>query len=331
MWNAAPVPRFRYVARKDCSSAKILCALSPTAIFALALEEIDGIGWVTANRLLKHFESYDDLRRYPREQVLVRIKGVANAEALVHRLFDGDAMEEALAAARAEAEQLQKKRIALLTPRSDTWPTGLDDLSLDQRPFLLHAFGHASILQQPIAALFARPPLDPAPFETAQALVRQLLRHEVVPATGAANGFDVVVHKIAGSDPTSAPSLLVAHEGLAKVPRQVRPAASGAVRSGGLLLSPFPMQHGPFDHDDRTRALVLAALSNACVFVAPRPDTPEWKALEWALDAERPTFVLSAEDEIDLPEGARPIKGPSDFDRVVAAATEKGGDERERG
>ena len=26
-------------------------------------------------------------------------------------------------------------------------------------------------------------------------------------------------------------------------------------RAGGLLLSPFPMDHGPFDHDDAERAL----------------------------------------------------------------------------
>ncbi len=292
--------------------------MTSSSLFALALAQIDGVGRVTAGRLLKHFADYDDLRRYPREQVLLRIKGAPNAETLVRRLCDTDTMRERLEAARDTAGQLEEQHVQLLTPRDADWPPGLSDLPRGERPFLLYAFGHREALQIPTAALFARPPLSNAPFEAAQALVRALLRRGLLPATGAAHGFDVVVHKLAGG--ASAPSLLVANAGLSRVTRSVRPAASGAVRAGGLMLSPFPMRHGPFDHDDYHRALVLAALAGACIFVEPRPDTPEHRALAWALDAGRPTFGWPAPGS-PLPDGAVSVESKADFDKIIASAS----------
>src|SRR5690606_20206812 len=111
------------------------------------------------------------------------------------------------------------------------------------------------------------PPLDEAAYERAQALVRHLLGRGVVPVTGAAHGLDVVVHKLATG--AGRPAVLVLACGMTRLHRPLRPVVSAAVRAGGLMLSPFAMDHGPYDHDDRTRALVQAALATACVFLHP--------------------------------------------------------------
>lgn len=280
---------------------------------------MEGVGRVTAGRLLSSCPTYEALLRYPREQILARIKGAPNAEALVARLADRPAMESLLEEAGAHLDRLSEKRVRVLAAGEDGWPGGLADLPRNQRPFLLYLYGHADVLDRPVIAFFARPPLNPEPFEQAQALVRHLLPHAVVPATGAHPGFDVVVHKLCAlAEPPSA-SLLVAHCGLAEVPGPMRPTASAAVRAGGLLVSPFGMEHGPFDHDDRERALVMAALAAASVFVEPRPHTPEWHAMTWALDADRPVFGL-AHPEHPLPEAVHPLREEVDFDWVLAAA-----------
>ena len=281
---------------------------------------MDGVGWVTAGRLLQHFGTYEDLLGYPREQVLVRIKGVARAENLVRRFFDRGQMNPLLQEAKAEHEQLESKGVTLLTPRDNRWPAGLADLPRARRPFLLYAYGAPDVLSRPVAALFARPPLSEACFERAQALTRHLMQADVSPATGAAHGFDVVMHKIAGSNRPPYPSVLAAPCGLAQLPSKMRPTASGVVRSGGVCLSPFPMQHGPFDHDDKTRALMLAALAQASVFVEPEASTPDGEALAWCEEARRPAFILPGEDTA-LPDHASLITSQNDFRRVSSAAT----------
>ncbi len=105
-----------------------MTALSDTTRFALALDAMDGVGRVTAGRLLSHFASYDDLLRYPREQVLARIKGAPRSKALVATLFDREAMGALLEKAEQTMEGLRKQRVTLVTMRDAAWPAGLHDL-----------------------------------------------------------------------------------------------------------------------------------------------------------------------------------------------------------
>ncbi|NBC16413.1 MAG: transporter [Bacteroidetes bacterium] len=291
---------------------------SDPVVFALALDRMEGVGRVTAGRLLNAFAHYEDLRRYPREQVLARIQGAPNGERLVGRLFDEATMQPHFEAAEAQRDRLAEQRVVVLAPGHPDWPDGLDALPLNRRPFLLYTYGHRDALHRPRVALFAPAKLRTDPFEQAQDLVRHLLDQDIVPATGAAHGFDVVVHKLSATGATPRPSLLVAACGMAKLPPPLRPIVSAAVRAGGLFCSPFPMQHGPFDHDDTERALVLAALADACVFFDPTPDTPEMQALTWALEAERPTFGVPAPEHA-LPEAVHPLRSAVDTDWVVAA------------
>lgn len=291
----------------------------PSALFALALERMDGVGRVTAGRLLDAFPTLHDLRRYPREQVLARIKGAPNAQKLIARLFDDQVMTALHAEAEETVSRLKHRRIDILTPYAEGWPVGLGDLPRARRPVVLYAFGAQEVLYRPIVALLAPAKLMPAPFEQAQALVRYLLQQGIVPATGASTGFDIVVHKLSAMGPTPHPSLLVAPAGMARVQSNLRPSVSAAVRAGGLFLSPFAMNHGPFDHDNTERALVLAALADACIFVAAPPKTPEHDAMTWALEAGRSVFGFRSETH-PLPEGVHPLHTEADFEWVAAAA-----------
>jgi predicted Rossmann fold nucleotide-binding protein DprA/Smf involved in DNA uptake len=283
------------------------------ATFALALTRLDGVGRVTGHRLVERFDGPDDLRSHSREQVFLRLKGLPSAEEITRRLFDTDELDDALREARSEADALSERGVAVLCPRSDAWPGGLDALAPAERPLLLWAYGRAAVLEGPTAALLARPPMDEAPFERAQALAQHLTAAGAVPVLGAKSGFDVALAKRAAGE--GAPVALVAACGLAKVPRKLRPVAGRAVRAGGLLLSPFPMDHGPFDHDDSDRARLQTALARTAVFAPPTADTPEACALAWAADAGRPAFVLTDGPDA-APEHARPVRGPDDFAAV---------------
>lgn len=285
--------------------------------FALTLRRMDGVGRVTAGRLLHHFASEEEVRSYPREQVLTRIQGAPNGEDLVQRLFDKEAMRSLREEAQEEQEALREKRVEVLTPHHADWPSRLNDLPYSARPFLLYAYGNTELLSAPLVGLLARPPLDDTSFEQAQKLVTYLAEHDLSSATGARTGFDVALQKRIAE--TDCPTVMVAACGLAQAPSQMRPVITQVVRSGGLIVSPFPMQHGPFEHDEKDAALVLAALAAAPVFVSPRSETPEWAALQWLLDTDRSIFGITDAPE-SLPDRVHPMKEEVDYQWIATAA-----------
>ena len=257
--------------------------------FALALLSLDGVGRVTAWRILERFGSAEAVRHAPREQVLLRLKGVAHADRTVDAIAD-PAFDDALDRARARTDALAGKRIAVLAPGADAWPAGLMDLPRADRPVVLYAFGDLGALRWPSLAVLASPPLDAGPFETVQAVARQTLAQGRGLVVGAAHGVDLALQKL--SLAAGLPAVAVVGAGLARLAPSLRPGATALTRAGGLLVSPFDMTHGPFDHDDRERALVQAALGRAVCVAAPPPGSPEDRAASWAAGAGRPVALV---------------------------------------
>ncbi len=264
-------------------------ARPPTPRFALALLSLDGVGRVTAHRLLERFPSAEAVRAAPREQVLLRLKGVARADRAVDAICDA-AFDDALDAAGRQVEALAQRHLHVLAPGGAGWPAGLDALDRADRPVVLYGFGDLGALAWPSLAVLASAPLAAEPFERAQDVARAVLARGRGLVVGAAHGVDLALQKL--SLAAGVPAVAVVGAGLARLERSMRPGATALTRAGGLLVSPFPMTHGPFDHDDRERALVQAALGRAVLAVAPPPDSPEDRAAAWAADAGRTVGLL---------------------------------------
>ncbi|WP_420454737.1 DNA-processing protein DprA [Rubrivirga sp.] len=262
---------------------------APTARFALALLSLDGVGRVTAHRLLERFPSADAVRAAPREQVLLRLKGVAHADRVVDAV-GGPSFDDALATAGDRLAALADRQIGVLAPGAAGWPAGLDALDRSDRPVVLYAFGDLGALAWPSLAVLAGAPLAAEPFERAQDVARAVLSRGRGLVVGAAHGVDLALQKL--SLAAGVPAVAVVGAGLARLDRSMRPGATALTRSGGLLVSPFPMAHGPFDHDDRERALVQAALGRSVLAVAPPADSPEDRAAAWAAQAGRAVALV---------------------------------------
>ncbi len=260
-----------------------------TAPFALALLSLEGVGRVTAHRLLERFPTAAAVREAPREQVLLRLKGVAHADRTVAAICDA-AFDAALAEAQGRLDALAGRQIHALTPGADAWPAGLDALDRADRPVVLYAFGDLGALAWPALAVLAAAPLAAEPFERAQDVARAVLGRGRGLVVGAAHGVDLALQKL--SIGAGVPAVAVVGAGLARLERSMRPGATALTKAGGLLVSPFPMAHGPFEHDDRERALVQAALGRAALAVAPPAGSPEDRAAAWAASAGRPVALL---------------------------------------
>lgn len=283
-----------------------------SALFALLLDGLPGVGTVTAGRLLRRFPTVQDVRRTPREQVLARIQGAPRADRLVAILFDEDALAKPLTRAEAEFEQLQERHIRVLTPTHPAWPPGVEGLPRSERPHRLFAFGRHEVAPQVRLSIVGDSASEPPPALTGD-LLASLCRLQVPIAIGGPDCFrsDLAVRF------KDAPVVVVLGCGLARMDRACRSAASALVHEGGLLLSPFPLDHGPYAHDDRARAYVQAALASASVCLGPTQGTADEHALAWAVQHRRSVFGLA--DAAGLPEGAHPLRAAVDVEWVEAA------------
>lgn len=269
-----------------------------SAAFARALLSVDGLGRTTAHRLLDRFPTWDALRATPREQIRLRIKGAPNIDRTLDVILSDTFETEHLSPAREAIEVLRKRGIHTLAPGDRNWPDGLNDLDRSARPVLLYGYGSLEALARPALACLGRPPLDPVAFEASQALARHALAQGVGLVVGAQSGFDVALQKLSLGAKRGAVAVLGC--GLAKLEPSLRPSATLLTRGGGLLISPFPMTHGPFDHDDKERALVQAALGRAVTIAGGPEGTPEHRAHAWAEAAGRPTVSLDGTQAPEL-------------------------------
>lgn len=285
-----------------------------SAALALALLQLEGVGRVACGRLVSRFPDLETLRSTPREQIRLRLPGIPGADAIVSRLFD-ESFDHFLREAEETLVDLESKQVEVLTIHHPHWPEGLDDLSFSERPVVLYAYGQTALLRKPTVAFLAKPPLEEDPYELAQKFIRTLMAWGITPICGLQTGFDTVTCKLAAANHSGAIAVISA--GLSKAPTEMRPAAAAMTRTGGLLLSPFPMQHGPFPHDDGERARLMTSIAGATVFVgADDEGAPECRALKWAIENHRPAFSLVCEDDVPF------ISGESEFEGVISAVRE---------
>ena len=85
------------------------------AAYRLALLSIEGVGRVTAHRVLARFPAPDALAATPLEQVLVRLKGAPRAAQIAGRLSDSALVSEAVDRAAGEVAALASRRVVALT------------------------------------------------------------------------------------------------------------------------------------------------------------------------------------------------------------------------
>lgn len=281
--------------------------MDQAATFALALQSMKGVGRVTAARLLHAFPTYEALTGYPREQVLLRIKRTPNASAIVSALFDRGAMESLLCAASEEIASLQAKGIRVMSAQSESWPAALDGLPPARRPLLVYAYGRTEALSSSeLVSVFCE---DAGAAELVGRLLELISRR----------GYGAVLG-LSGSalpaPPRDGPTVLVLPMGLGKAPANARPVMLEIVRRGGLLLSPFSMRHGPYRHDEREAALIMAALARVCVTVRGAASSPAMSAAAWALGTGRIVCALETDAAI-LPRNVRAVASEADLDALL--------------
>ncbi len=278
--------------------------------FLLALLEMDGIGRVAAARLFSSFESFTDLARYPEEQIAARLKRVPNALTLAGRLRDLKTNALLLNDAMSVLEGLAEKSIHILTPDDTAWPAGFEHLKPSARSPYLSLFGNADLIHRPKVCLNS---VDSAivSHDLVKSIISKLAESSAV----------VVLHDAQISSDSflieAVPTILLLSSGLSGMEDSVRPLANAVVKSGGLLVSPFDLEHRKFNHETEYLYGITNALSDVSLFAGIPFDDPLYNYMLRLTEFELPVFAIEIDSE--LPDGIHPVTTIDDAWWIVAA------------
>ena len=289
--------------------------MSDSSILGLALLSIEGLGKISASKLLRTFSSLDAIRSAT-DSTLQRILPKRNTARIITTLRDSVAMDDLLSNAKTAIEELQSKfRTSITFPGSLEWPRDLDKLSSADQPFPLYYFGTLQALDMPPVAFFTGNNVTGQIQDDVINIAGRLVAANLHLCTGLTNNLDLEIQ----SRCLEQPSVLVADRGFSKVRKEFRRAISNVGKSKGVLLSAYDLQNAPFSPNDRFKSQIMAALCSCSVFILPQTGTADWGAMEWCSQNGKSVFAWKAKGH-DLPRCVHEIVKPIDLDWILVAA-----------
>lgn len=278
--------------------------------FLLALLDIEGIGRAAAGRIFSSFASFEDVARYPEEQIASRLKRIPKALELAKRLKDTSTNNDLVAGKLVEIKDLQEKSIFFVSPDHELWPEDLKQLKPSAAPPFLTLYGNRNLLNTPRVC-----------FNTVdEAAITKPLITEIAGMLASNDAAVVLIDSQLPLDKSvlePAPVVLILNSGLGQLADDVRAKANTVVKLGGLLISPFEFNHSAFAHETDYLRGIANHISSASVFASVPYEDPLFDYMLKLTGEHRPVFAVDVDAE--LPEGIHPVNSVDDAWWITAA------------
>ncbi|NND72890.1 MAG: hypothetical protein HKN43_15030 [Rhodothermales bacterium] len=275
--------------------------------FLLSLLSLDGVGRAAAYKLFTAFDSFDDIRRYPDEQIATRLKRIPRVTSILEQLNQKEATEEAFKRHLAQVHSMEDKGISIITPDHESWPPFFGKISASARPPFLFAFGKTDLLDTPGVAMHI--PESPAASSPFTVVVDRLSEQEI-PLVVQEDDF-------ARLPDAYRPLILVLRTGLESVQTATREIIKRVVNDGGLIISPFEMDHQHFRHDIPYLNTTVNGLGRVVVYADVPYEHPSFDEMLRLTESGLPIFAINMKQ--DLPDGVHPVHSAEDAEWILAS------------
>jgi len=231
--------------------------------------------------------------------------------------------------ARQELESCARHQFSVLLRDDSLWPANLREIPL--MPLLLFCRGTLdSVLDQRAVAMVGSRYPTPHGLRQARRFARLFAERGVTVVSGLARGIDAASHEAALE--AGGRTIGVLGSGLARVyPRENRSLADAVARQGALL-SEFPCDAAPLRHHFPQRNRILSALGLGLVVVEAGEKSGSLLTVDWALQQQRPVFVVPGRPEDAeargglrlIQSGAQPVLDPEEVFEVLQVLRAEG-------
>ncbi len=230
--------------------------MSKDILYQIALSNIQGIGGITAKRLISYCGSVEQIFK-EKPQTLRKIPGIGEKLAGVirnHALFN-----------RAEKEIafIDKHKIKALFYLDDDYPFRLKQC--EDGPILLFVKGQAALNHQKILAIVGTRNISQYGHELCEKLVSDLVTHQPIIVSGLAYGVDACAHKAALKN--NLPTVAVLGHGLDRIYPHMHNKLAREIIVDGALVTDFVSGTKPDRENFPKRNRIIAGLSDGIVVI----------------------------------------------------------------
>ncbi len=184
---------------------------------------------------------------------------------------------------------LRKRGISLMTIEDESYPSLLAEI--DDHPIFLYARGDTAILNEPSIALVGTREMSDYGKRATEHFVVPLVRAGLVTVSGLAQGIDGEVAR--ETIRAGGKTIAVLGHGFGMIyPKAHERLADEIVKSGGLILSEFPLDMQPDKYTFPARNRIIAGLSAGTVVLEASIDSGSLITADLALDYNREVFAV---------------------------------------
>jgi len=203
----------------------------------------------------------------------------------------------------AELEKLQKYHVNIVTRLDDQYPALLNEIS--DPPYLLYVYGNLDYLQSPTLAIVGSRKHTHYGVEVIDRVVPELAERGITVVSGLALGIDTLAHKTTLSN--NGKTVAVIGCGLDIIyPASNVNLAKEIVRSGGAIISEYPLGTPPLKQHFPARNRIISGLSLGTLVVECDIESGAMITAHHTLDQNRE--VLAVPGLITSPLSAGPNK-----------------------
>ena len=267
----------------------------------LHLSLIEGIGPGTIDTIIKRFQMLDDFAVNVYDfgvQELSAWFGITpkKAQVIVHGLADKDLLEK-------ELSLLEKHTIAWLTILDDSYPYLLKEIHLP--PAVLYWQGALLNQEKSIAFVGARK-ADRYGQECVEHLIPELVHGGWTIVSGGALGLDAMAHQ--ATVDAGGKTIVVLGSGLLNwYPRSNNRLFEDIIKTGGTIVSAFPLRMEGLPGNFPARNRIIAGLSYGCVVVQAAQKSGARITARFALECGREVFAVPGPIGHDLSVGCHEL------------------------
>lgn len=216
-----------------------------------------------------------------------------------------------------EWEKILKENLFLATMEDENYPQLLKEIP--DCPYLLYMKGDLSCLKMPLVAIVGSRKLTSYGSQVARSISKEIALREICVVSGLAFGIDACAHK--GALDCSGKTIAVLGTALDNItPHSNFSLAQEILRSGGLLISEFPLEAQVAKFSFPMRNRIMAGMSSGTLVIEAAEKSGSLITANLALDYNREVFAVpgpitspqSAGTNMLIKEGAKLVTNADD-------------------
>lgn len=251
-----------------------------------ALNKIEGLGCKKLKVLMNFFSSAEEVWNASYDSLVKSGIGESVAEKIVAQRPNINPDEA--------WEDLQKENVLAFTIKDEEYPALLKEIP--DSPFIIYMKGDLECLKMPLVAIVGSRKLTNYGSRVARGFAKELARNGVCIVSGLAFGVDAAAHN--GALDAKGKTIAVLGNSLdaeSIYPRTNFNLSEEILRSGGLLISEFPIKTSPNNWTFPSRNRIMAGMSLGTLVVEAAEKSGSLITANLALDYNRDVYAVPGE------------------------------------